>query len=137
MPSSVQRNHGRQKKSQFSAKIIAAGRKNDFFLVFSFSCTCTYLRLNYLVFINSSYLQPFREIMGGQKASRTNNEQTNTTDDHNSPSGFTRILGSILTPLVKSPPSTPPTLVFIQRLNSKICTLIDHNKALCIEAKRG
>ena len=38
-------------------------------------------------FIKISYLQPFREIMGGQdsvKNKQTNKQQTKTTDDHNS-----------------------------------------------------
>ena len=47
----------------------------------------TQLRRNFFVFTKFSYLQPFREIMGRQD-SVTNKQQTNTTDDHNTPSGF-------------------------------------------------
>ena len=48
-------------------------------------------RRNFFVLTKISYLQPFREIMGGQNSVTTNNEKqrtTNTTDDHNSPPGF-------------------------------------------------
>ena len=52
-------------------------------------------RRNFFVFIKITYLQPFREIMGGQSSvtikQQTNeqtNKRTNTTNDHNSPSGF-------------------------------------------------
>ena len=81
---------GDNKKHQFLAKKIATGRKNDFCLDFFVLLHIYPSRRNFLVFINFSYLQPFREIMRGRgkKALQTNNAQTNTTDDYNTPSGF-------------------------------------------------
>ena len=49
------------------SKNDAAGQKNDFFLDFFFLLHIYTSRRNFFVFIKISYLQPFREIMGGQR----------------------------------------------------------------------
>ena len=96
--STVQRNHGGINKN-FNFLLKKLHRpKNDFFRSLFFHMHIYLSRRNFLVITNFSYLQPFREIMEGQKALRTNNAQTNTTDDHNNPSVFIRILRLILTP---------------------------------------
>ena len=59
-------------------------------------------RQNFFVFTKISYLQPFREFMGGTRKTRyiertTTNERTTTTtnymDDHNTPSGYSESSG--------------------------------------------
>ena len=56
---------GGQTKRQFSTKNDAAGQKNDFFFIL-FSLAHLHIEAQLFVFIKISYLQPFREIMGGQ-----------------------------------------------------------------------
>ena len=65
------------------------GRKNDFFKIF-FAVHIYLSRRIFFVITKISYLQPFREIMGGQIAlrQRTTTTTTNTTNDPNSPPGF-------------------------------------------------
>ena len=65
--SAVQRNHGGEGIRKFSAKNDAAVQINYFFLDL-FSLLHIYTsRYNFFVVIKISYLQPFREIMGGQR----------------------------------------------------------------------
>jgi len=65
------------------AKNDAAGQKNDFFRIF-FLLFIYSSRQNFFDFTKISYLQPFREIMGGGRKSvttTTTNERTTTNDD--------------------------------------------------------
>ena len=93
---------GGQTKRQFSAKNDATGQKKYFFRNFIFCYTSIHRDETFFVFIKFSYLQPFREIMGGQgkalhqrqRRRRTNDERTtNYIDDHNTPSGFSESSG--------------------------------------------
>ena len=56
-------------------KKIARGQKNDFFWIFLFNCTSTHLDAT-LIPIKISYLQPFREIMGGQRIQKFSAKMT-------------------------------------------------------------
>ena len=72
---------GGQTKLQFSTKNDATGQKNDLFRIFFLLLHILTSRQNFFVLIKFSYLQPFREIMGGQRKAlhRTTNERRRTT----------------------------------------------------------
>ena len=73
---------GGQTKLQFSTKNDATGQKKWLFSIFFLLSHIYTLRRNFFVFIKISYLQPFREIMGGQEKSVTsNNDERRTTND--------------------------------------------------------
>ena len=71
---------GGQTKRQFSAKNDATGQKNILFEI-SFLMHIYPSRQNFFVFTKISYLQPFRDFMGGTKKrynkQTTNKQQTN------------------------------------------------------------
>ena len=102
--STVQRNHGVENKNvNFLLRKSPQAHKMYFFKFFGLLHIYP-SRRNFLVFTNLPYLQPFREIMGDKKTlqttnnkqtttkttnkHQTNNKQMNTTNDHNTPSGF-------------------------------------------------
>ena len=95
---------GGQRIRTFSAKMTPQAKKMTFFRIFFLLLHIFTSRRNFFVFTKISYLQPFREIMGGQgksvtsttnderrrRTTTTNDEErtTNYIDDDNSPPGF-------------------------------------------------
>ena len=76
---------GEAKNVNFRLKITPQAEKNTFFGFFFSCCTSTH-QVKTFYFIKISYIQPFRDFMGGgQKSVTTNNnkQQMSTTDDHN------------------------------------------------------
>ena len=63
---------GGQRIRKFSAKMTPQAKKMTFFFLLLHIYTS---RRNFFVFIKISYLQPFREIMGGQEKSVTSNDE--------------------------------------------------------------
>ena len=70
---------GGWKNVNFSAKKLAAGRKKWHISDFSFLLHIYPLRRNFIVFYKIAYLQPFREIMGGQEIALHQQPQRRTT----------------------------------------------------------
>ena len=80
---------GGQRIRKFSAKMTPQAKKmtffrkffSEFFRKFSLLLHIYTLRRNFFVFNKISYLQPFREIMGGQGKSVTSTNERRTTND--------------------------------------------------------
>ena len=87
---------GDKQNVNFLKKMTPQAKKIFFFEIF-FSVAHLPIEMKFFVITKISYLQPFIEIMGGQNSVTTTPPQptptTNTTDDHNSPSGFSESSG--------------------------------------------
>ena len=79
-------------------KKIARGRKNDFFSKLSSLLHIYLSRLNFFVFIKISYLQPFREIMGGQ----TKRQFSDKNDAAGQKNDFFRFFSSVAHPHIET-----------------------------------